>query len=47
VLAPVVAIAGDEAEALTDGIEWNFQPHFSPDGRRIAFISDRDGAENL
>jgi Tol biopolymer transport system component/imidazolonepropionase-like amidohydrolase len=42
-----MSIDGGEAEALTDGIEWNFQPRFSPDGRRIAFISDRDGAENL
>jgi Tol biopolymer transport system component/imidazolonepropionase-like amidohydrolase len=42
-----VGIDGGEAEALTDGIEWNFQPRFSPDGARIAFISDRDGAENI
>jgi Tol biopolymer transport system component/imidazolonepropionase-like amidohydrolase len=42
-----VGIEGGEAEALTDGIAWNFQPRFSPDGRRIAFISDRDGAENI
>jgi Tol biopolymer transport system component len=42
-----VGIDGGEAEALTDGIEWNFQPRFSPDGRRIAFVSDRDGAENI
>ena len=42
-----VSIDGGEAEALTNGIEWNFQPRFSPDGRRIAFISDRDGAENI
>ena len=41
------SIDGGEAEALTSGIEWNFQPRFSPDGSRIAFISDRDGAENI
>jgi len=42
-----VPLAGGEAEALTDGIAWDFQPEFSPDGERIAFISDRGGAENI
>src|SRR5690554_2102578 len=27
-----VAISGGEAKALTNGIEWNYQPTFSPDG---------------
>ena len=40
-------IGGGEVTALTSGIEWNFQPAFSPDGQRIAFISDRDGNDNL
>ncbi len=42
-----VAIEGGAATPLTDGIAWNFQPRFSPDGREIAFISDRDGADNI
>ncbi len=42
-----VAIGGGEATALTSGIEWNFQPRFSPDGRQIAFVSDRAGGDNL
>lgn len=42
-----VPIGGGEATALTSGIEWDFQPRFSPDGKRIAFISDRGGADNL
>lgn len=40
-------MGGGEASALTGGIAWDFQPHFSPDGNRIAFISDRGGAENI
>lgn len=42
-----VPIGGGEATALTDGIEWNYQPTFSPDGSRIAFVSDRAGGDNL
>lgn len=42
-----VPIEGGTATALTSEIAWSFQPRFSPDGTRIAFISDRGGAENL
>ncbi|MFQ5718607.1 MAG: amidohydrolase family protein [Acidobacteriota bacterium] len=42
-----VPIAGGEAHALTDGIEWNFQPRYSPDGATIAFVSDRGGGDNI
>ncbi|NIP19040.1 MAG: amidohydrolase family protein [Xanthomonadales bacterium] len=42
-----VPIEGGEAAALTDGIEWNFQPRFSPDGNQIAFVSDRAGGDNI
>lgn len=42
-----VDIDGGDAESLTSGIAWDFQPTFSPDGSRIAFISDRAGAENV
>ena len=42
-----VPLAGGEARALTSGIPWNFQPRFSPDGSRIAFVSDRGGGDNI
>jgi len=42
-----VPMSGGEATALTAGIEWNYQPRFSPDGSQIAFVSDRAGGDNL
>jgi Tol biopolymer transport system component/imidazolonepropionase-like amidohydrolase len=39
--------SGGEARALTVGMAFDSQPAFSPDGRSVAFISDRDGAENV
>ncbi len=44
-----VPIEGGRADCLTQpsGIATNFQPRWSPDGRRIAFVSDRAGQNNL
>ena len=38
---------GGAAHALTTGMAFDSQPVFSPDGRDIAFLSDRSGAENV
>jgi Tol biopolymer transport system component len=42
-----VAIGGGDAKAITTGMAFDSQPSYSPDGKSIAFVSDRDGAENL
>ena len=40
-------IAGGKATRLTSGMAWDAMPRWSPDGRRVAYISDRDGGDNL
>jgi len=38
---------GGKATPITKGLPYDNHPSFSPDGKRILFISDRSGAENL
>ncbi|MFQ5694370.1 MAG: TolB family protein, partial [Terriglobia bacterium] len=40
-------LEGGQATRISDDMAFDSQPRFSPDGQRIAFLSDRDGAENL
>jgi Tol biopolymer transport system component len=40
-------ISGGTATRLTSGMGFDSQPRFSPDGRSVVFVSDRDGGENV
>ncbi len=42
-----IPIEGGEAKALTSGLAWDMQPTYSPDGRWLAFTSDRGGGDNI
>jgi imidazolonepropionase-like amidohydrolase/Tol biopolymer transport system component len=42
-----VPIGGGEARVLTQGHAWDMQPRYSPNGREIAFTSDRGGGDNV
>ena len=42
-----VPLTGGKAKALTADFGWNIEPSISPDGRKIAFISDRGGISNI
>ncbi|MGB3797192.1 MAG: amidohydrolase, partial [Alteraurantiacibacter sp.] len=40
-------IAGGTPTRIAQGLAWEVQPRFSPDGSRIAFTSDRGGGDNI
>lgn len=42
-----VPLEGGEATRITDGLAFDAQPRFSPDGSKVLFLSDRSGGENL
>ena len=40
-------IDGGTPTRIAEGLAYEHQPRFSPDGRRIAFVSDRAGGDNI
>jgi Tol biopolymer transport system component len=42
-----VPIAGGKATRITEGLAFDAQPRYSPDGETIAFVSDRSGGDNV
>lgn len=43
----LMPIRGGKATPITSGLAYDTHPKFSPDGKKIAFTSDRSGAENI
>ncbi len=40
-------IGGGKATRLTSGMAYDAQPRFSPDGKKVVFVSDRSGGNNV
>ncbi len=40
-------ISGGKATCIAEGLAFEVQPRFSPDGNKIAFTSDRGGGDNI
>src|SRR6266705_1593495 len=40
-------VEGGQAKLISGGMAFDSQPKFSPDGQWIAFLSDREGSENI
>jgi imidazolonepropionase-like amidohydrolase/Tol biopolymer transport system component len=43
----LMPIEGGEAKALTHSMAWEMQARFSPDGKRLAYMSDGGGGDNI
>ena len=42
-----IPMKGGNATQLTEGMQFDAQPRYSPDGKKIIFISDESGGENV
>lgn len=43
----ILPVSGGEARQITEGMQFDSQPRYSPDGSEIAFISDASGGEGV
>ena len=43
----IMPITGGKAKVLREGIPFEIQPRFSPDGKKISFTSDAGGGDNI
>ena len=43
----LLPIEGGDAKALTHSIAWEMQARFSPDGKRLTYMSDAGGGDNI
>ncbi len=42
-----IPMTGGKATALTEGIQYDVHPRYSPDGKSLVFISDKSGSDNI
>jgi Tol biopolymer transport system component len=42
-----IPITGGDATQITEGMQFDSQPRFSPDGKKVIYISDESGGENV
>jgi Tol biopolymer transport system component len=43
----LLPMEGGKATRITEGMAFDAQPRFSPDGERVVFVSDRSGGDNV